>query len=157
MGEEKNKTKNKKKQKASTDRILTGKEMSFCKCYIECGKKPSEAYKLSLYKSDNMTSQTISTKAYYLLRKGYIGDMIDKLDSEVIKKVKEDLVFGLKETLEGIIILAQGAKTENSKLKAFDMLMKHYGGYKEDNTQRVSNAEPFNISFGDFEKENKKS
>jgi len=157
MEEEKNKTKNNKKEKTFIGRILTGKEMSFCKCYIECGKKPSEAFKMSSYKSSNMNAQTISSKAYKLLQKDYIRAMIDDIDSEVMEKIKEDLVFGLKPTIEGIIALAKGAKSEGNKLKALDLLMKHYGGYKEDNTQRVSNAEPFNISFGDFEKENKKS
>ena len=125
-----------KQKTKKKDKELTGHELSFCSKYIQCGKNPSEAYKLSSYKSDNMSPQTIANKAYKLLQKDYIRVMIDKLDKEAMKEVKEETVFGLKETVKGIISLAENGKAENTKIKALDMLMKHFGGYEEDNRQQ---------------------
>jgi hypothetical protein len=53
-----------------------------------------------------------------------------------MKEVKEETVFGLKETVAGIIALAKKGKAENTQIKALDMLMKHFGGYEEDNRQQ---------------------
>ncbi len=80
--------KGKRKKEKEKHRKLTGHELSFCSHYIQCGKNPSEAFKLSSYKSSNMKPQTIASKAYRLLQRAYIRAMIDKLDKEVMKKVK---------------------------------------------------------------------
>lgn len=125
-----------KKGKKTGERKLTGKELSFCSCYIQCGKNPSEAYKLSDYKSDNMNPQVIANKAYKLLQKDYIRVMIDELDKEALKQVKKETGFGLKETVNRLIYLAQKAKKEGDQIKSLDLLMKHFGGYKEDNDQQ---------------------
>jgi len=130
--------KGKRKKEKEKHRKLTGRELSFCSHYIQCGKNPSEAFKLSSYKSDNMKPQTIASKAYKLLQKDYIRDMIDKLNKEVMKQVKDETAFGLEDTVKGIIALAKKGKAENTKVKAFDMLMKHFGGYEKDNEQGKS-------------------
>lgn len=142
-------------QEKTESRELTENEYSFCVEYIKCGKKPSEAYKNSLYSSDNMTKQTIATKSYLLLQKEYIRDMIIHLESEVRSEIKDELKYNLQWTLEKIGILAETGKSESNRLKALEMLMKHNGGYEKDNNQKVEPSKSVNINFSDIEAQNK--
>jgi ribosomal protein L17 len=122
-------------------RKLTGNEISFCKEYINTGKNATQAFKNSTYKTENQKDDTIRNSAYKLLHKPHIQATIEKLEEEAMNQVKEEVAFGLKDTVEGIIKLAKKADRDGDKLKAFDMLMKHFGGYEADNKQGKSDVE----------------
>ena len=124
-----------KEKKKEKERELTGNELSFCKEYINTGKNATQAFKNSTYKTENQKDDTIRNSAYKLLHKPHIQATVQKLEEEAMKQVKKEVAFGLKDTVKGIVALAKNGKTENTKIKAFDMLMKHFGGYEKDNEQ----------------------
>ena len=136
MEESKNKKDVRKIGKKSDGRKLTQNEISFCQEYVKAKGNATQAYKNSSYSSDNMTNHTIRNSAYKLLQNDDILTTIEKIQEKAKKKVEEEIAFGLKDTVQGIIKLAKEAKSDNNKLKAFDMLMKHFGGYEEDNRQQ---------------------
>jgi len=125
----------KKKGGKTKHRKLTGNELSFCKEYIKAKKNASQAFKNSTYKTDSQKDETIRNSAYKLLHKPHIQATIEKLEEEAMKQVKKEVAFGLKDTVKGIIALAEKGKAENTQIKALDMLMKHFGGYEADNEQ----------------------
>jgi len=117
---------------------LTGNQMSFCLEYVKANGNATEAYKNSSYKSKSMKESTIANNAYKLLQNNDILTRIEKLQSEVIEEVKKGIGFGLQDTLKGVVKLAKGAERDGDKIKALDMLMKHFGGYEKDNEQGKS-------------------
>jgi len=123
-------------KKGGKKRKLTGNELSFCQEYVKANGNATQAYKNSSYKSDAMKEATINNNAYMLLQKSDILARIQEIQDKANKKVNDEIAFGLKDTVNGIIKLAKEAKSDNNKLKAFDMLMKHFGGYEEDNRQQ---------------------
>lgn len=127
--------KGKKKKRKKESSKLTGNQLSFCIEYVKCKGNATEAYKNSSYKSESMKEATICNNAYKLLQNNDILTRIQELQEKVLETVNEEISFTLKDTVKGIIDIAEKGKTENTKIKAFDMLMKYFGGYEKDNEQ----------------------
>ena len=155
---------------------LTGKQYSFCVEYVRSGGNQSEAYRNSLYDASKMKAETITNNAYKLMQNNDVLTTIQELKAETMNDVKESLKIELNDVIKGIAHISKNAKRDSDKLKAFDMLMKHLGGYDQKEEKKdlgvnipithwtktggTGSQEDFDKAFGlitfhDFEKENK--
>lgn len=76
---------------------LTIKQENFCK-EIASGKSQSDAYRLA-YNTKNMKDETINSKAYLLMEKGYIRARVDEIRKPVVKAAQLTLETHLADLL----------------------------------------------------------
>src|SRR5690625_3099536 len=99
-------------------RKLTAKQQKFIDNYIQSGNGSEAAIQAGYApKSARVTATRLLTK-----------DNICKIIDERQSKAANEADISLKWVLEQVKDLAENSKTDNNKLKALDMLMKHTGG-----------------------------
>ncbi len=125
---------------------LTAKQEAFCVEYVKNGGNASAAYRHA-YDCENSSNKVVNNRASELLQNGGLTVRIKELQDKVNAKVEKKLGLEVVDVALMFKEMYYKAEKDSDKIKAAENLMKHLGGYKEDNNQKQTKIDIPNINF----------